>query len=468
MSAHRSVWCAAAVLCALAASAQGVDPAPDTTGDREAPAAGAGSGSETPAAESADQAAPDDGHAANRGPGTRFETQISFDQKVELKEYDEAIALGAELVRLTQQEFGPDSKETANALAALAHAQTLDGRYDDAEENYIRAVDTLQHVDGVFAPSLIPVMTGLGDNYESSGDYLNAVAAYNEARTVSRRVYGLLNEGQIELLDRMTESFLEMDQDDEADKQQQSALNLMLRVYQPYEPEALAARYKYAQWLRRTRRFDEERIQYDAAERIIREHYGEDSVQMVRPLMETAASYRAQGAPVSQGFAGLEEALDILERQPDPDSLTHATLLRDIGDWLTAFSRDEPTGAEYERAWRLLADVDNGEQLREEWFSGFDFIYREPMSQRGLSDAPDAPDGYVLVRFDVDTEGRTSNARIVESVPPGFKDETVLRHLRTARFRPRIEDGKVVDAHDLPLRFTYHYSPDVVSGDSDK
>lgn len=467
MSIQRSVWCAAALLCAIAASAQSADPVPETAADRATPVVGDGAEAEAPVAEGADQAAPAAGNAETQMPGTRFETQISFNQKVELKEYADAIALGAELVRLTQQEFGPDSKETADALAALAHAQTLDGRYEDAEENYISAVDTLQHIDGVFAPSLIPVMVGLGDNYESSGDYLNAVAAYNEARTVSRRVYGLLNEGQIELLDRMTESFIEMDQYDEAEKQQQSALNLMLRVYQPYEPEALAARYKYANWLRRSRRFGEERIQYDMAERIIQEHYGKDSVYMVRPLMEAAASYRAQGAPVSQALSGLQQALVILEQQPNPDPLTHATLLRDIGDWLSVFSRQDYDGAEYVRAWQLLADVENGEQLREEWFSGFEFIYREPMSQRGLSDDPDAPDGFVLVRFDVDRQGRASNARIIESVPPGFKDETVLRHLHTARFRPRIEDGKLVDAENLPLRFNYQYSPDAIADDSD-
>lgn len=453
MSAPRPVRCAATVLCAgilfLAdrAAAQPAEPEPDAV-DVEAPAADA---DPAPAAD-----------PASRLPDTRFEAQISFDQAVESQRYADAVALGAQLVRLTQQEFGDESMETAQALATLARAQALDGRYQDAEDNYIRAVDVIQDVDGVFAPALIPVMTGLGDSYQSSDDYLSAVAAYNEARTVSRRVYGLLNEGQIELLDRMTESFLSMEQYAEADEQQQAALNLMLRNHQPHEPEALAARYKYARWLRQSRRFGEERLQYDMAARIIQEHYGRDSVHLVQPLMETAASFRAQGAPVSQGLAGLTRAREILEQQADPDPLTHATLLRDIGDWQTAFSRQEFDGAEYEQAWQILGRVENGKALRDAWFSGLEFIYREPMSRRGLSTDPDAPDGYVLVRFAVEPDGRALDATIVESVPPGFKEESVLRHMRSARFRPRIEDGALVRADDLALRFTFRYSPDAV------
>ena len=82
------------------------------------------------------------------------------------------------------------------------------------------------------------------------GDYVDAVSAYSEARTVNRRAFGLLNEDQIPLLDRMTKSLIELNKPLEADQQQLEALRLVERSHPPESDEALAAIYKYAGWLR--------------------------------------------------------------------------------------------------------------------------------------------------------------------------------------------------------------------------
>ena len=49
----------------------------------------------------------------------------------------------------------------------------------------------------------------------------------------------------------------------------------------------------------------------------------------------------------------------------------------------------------------------------------------------------------VTVSFDIDKAGNTQNVMLVESDPPGLKDEAVLRHIRRSRFRPLIDDGAV-------------------------
>ena len=77
----------------------------------------------------------------------------------------------------------------------------------------------------------------------------NAVAAYSEARTVSRRAYGLHNTEQILLLDRMSRSLLDLNQLSEAEAQQVEALRLVQRAYPPASDEGLEAIYKYAEWL---------------------------------------------------------------------------------------------------------------------------------------------------------------------------------------------------------------------------
>jgi TonB family protein len=400
--------------------------------------------------------------AFNESPraATRFETQLDFTRLVEEQRFADALAIGDRLIELTIEEFGAISVQTAQAYAQLADAQRRAKEHTAAEENFHKSVDTYRKVDGAFSPLAIAPLTGLGDNYQDSGDYLNAVSAYSEARTISRRVFGLLNEGQIEMLDRMTVSLVSLNQPLEADEQQLEALRLVERNWSPESKEALAASYKYAAWLRDSGRFQEEREQYARALRIIRDTYGKDDPQQVRPLVGIGNSFRNQRIPEGQGVSALRDALALLLAEKDPNALAIAEVLRDLGDWEIAFNKVGYDGAEYRRAWQLLGDVDNGDSLRSAWFTGPAYVLREPISQRGISQEQDAPAGHVLVKFDLDAMGRSTNVVIVESEPPGFKDESVLRHVRRSRFRPQMANGELVPGAELALQFNYRYTPD--------
>jgi len=137
-------------------------------------------------------------------------------------------------------------------------------------------------------------------------------------------------------------------------------------------------------------------------------------------------------------------------------------VLRDLGDWAVAFNKVGYDGTEYRRAWELLGEVANGEQLRGEWFTGPTYVLREPISLRGLSEEQDAPRGHVLVSFDLDRTGQSGNVAVVESEPPGLKDEAVLRHIRRSRFRPQLAGGELINASALALQFNFRYSLDAV------
>lgn len=397
---------------------------------------------------------------------TRFEASIELERLIQAQDLDAAAAVGERLLTLTQEEFGETSAESANAHISLAQVQVANEDRTAAEEHYLDAIIIIREIDGAFSEALISPLLGLGDNYQDGGQYLNAVSAYNEARTINRRAFGLLDEGQIRILDRMSQSFLAMNEYEQADAQQRAALMLIERKHEQHSEEALDAIYKYAGWLRDRRRFTEEREQYQRAMRIIRDHYDEGSVLMVRPLNETGNSFRNQGAAVNQGITGLLTALELLESQEEPDELALAQVLVDIGDWETAFSRVGADGAAYRRAWQLLGNVDGGDALRQEWFGGIEYVFREPLSQRGLSSAPDALRGFVLVRFDLNELGHTENVTILESEPPDLKDEAVARHVRQSRFRPFMNDGEIVARRNLALRVTFRYAPTAIDGEN--
>jgi TonB family protein len=169
---------------------------------------------------------------------------------------------------------------------------------------------------------------------------------------------------------------------------------------------------------------------------------------------------RNQRLPDGLGIGSLQEALRLLQAAPEQDHVAIAAVLRDVGDWFVAFNRVGYDGAEYRRAWELLGNAQNGELLRQDWFTGPTYVLREPISLRDLSEEPDAPQGHVLVSFDLGTTGESANVAVVESMPAGLKDEAMLRHIRRSRFRPQMANGELVPVQGLALQFNFRYMPD--------
>jgi TonB family protein len=364
----------------------------------------------------------------------------------------DTVGRNEQFVASTVEQFGRKSLQAAEAYVGLADANRNAQQYAD-----LTAVEIYRAVDGPFTALAIGPLTSLGDSYREDNDDGNAVSAYSEARTVSRRAYGLHNEEQIALLDRLSQSLLDLNQLAEAEEQQVEALRLIQRANPPSSDAVLEGIYKYAEWLGQRLMFQLERDQYMRALRIIRSTYGERDVRQVHPLVGIGNTYRQERNPAGMGISSLQEGLALLLEQPERDSVAIAGTLRDIGDWSVAFDKTGYRGMEYQRAWQLLGSVPDGERLRREWFYGANYVLYEPISPRGLSNDPDALGGHVTVSFDVDTAGNSGNVTLVSSAPVGLKDEAVLRHIRRSRFRPLIENGELVAARGLAIQVKFRY-----------
>ena len=65
-------------------------------------------------------------------------------------------------------------------------------------------------------------------------------------------------------------------------------------------------------------------------------------------------------------------------------------------------------------------------------------------------------EGFVIVRFDVTTEGRVSNVAIVESTHPIFESAAVKAAERF-KFKPRIVDGIALETHGIRNLFRFEF-----------
>jgi tetratricopeptide (TPR) repeat protein len=389
-----------------------------------------------------------------------LELEILISDFVDEDRHLEAATVAEEVVeRLSIA--SPNSLSLGVAIANLAILQRRAELYDASEDNFQRAVDVIREVDGQFSEAAINPLIGLGVTYRARGDYYEAITVFEEARTVSRRALGLMNERQIDILDQLSNTLVRMKDYEEADRHQLMALQLQERIHGADTMESLPAIYKFAVWLRTSFRYQEERDQYIRAMNIIREFHDESHPAMVKPLRETGISFRVQKFAEGRGVSALRRALEIAESQPEPDKRLIAEILVDIGDWNVAFSKVGPSGDEYRRAWAILGELDDGDELRRAWFDSPRYVLRENPSNRGLIEAgeSDAVPGNVLVTFDVSDLGRTSGVAVVESQPPGLKDDSTARAINRSRFRPRMVDGEFVWVRGLARNFTYHYRP---------
>jgi len=385
-----------------------------------------------------------------------LELRFLLEDLIAAGDLEGAAELIARLLDLTEAQFGPESTELAEAHLLIGELRRLQGDYLAAEESILSAIEVYESQAGPLSAVLIGPFLNLGDTYNEAGDYTGAISAYSEARTIGRRIYGLLNEDQIEIIDDMTQAAVRLGQIEEAVNLQLEALTLVERTYDTNSLEAVEARYKFADWLRETGRFQEARLYYFEIQRIISREYDDDPVLMARLNRERAESYRDQDIGDSIGLSGLKDSVESLEELPDPPALLVAELYLDLGDWNVEFGRSTAIGDDYLSAWEWLGRVENGDQLRREWFDGLTVVEIDPISRRGLSNNPDDPLGYVEIHFTVDVAGRARDVEVANSFPPNFKDSAFIRQYREARFRPRIVDGAFVEVRRA-RRNEFHY-----------
>lgn len=76
-------------------------------------------------------------------------------------------------------------------------------------------------------------------------------------------------------------------------------------------------------------------------------------------------------------------------------------------------------------------------------------IYPERAAQRGI-------EGWVILEFSIDTEGRTSNARVIGNEPSGIFDSAALRSISKWRYSPRVVDGEPIQVDQVQVRLTFN------------
>tara|TARA_R110001592_G_scaffold363398_2_gene687930 strand:- start:291 stop:1115 length:825 start_codon:yes stop_codon:yes gene_type:complete len=139
------------------------------------------------------------------------------------------------------------------------------------------------------------------------------------------------------------------------------------------------------------------------------------------------------------------------------------------------YFQGQGTARDNNTAFRYLARaVELGNETAKELYAGFvDEPVKQPVNDEQLQEmlkereivkvAPIYPllaqqmglEGYVIVKYCVDREGRTTNVQVVDSMPEGVFDAASVVAARLFLYRPEIQNGIAVERHGVVNKFTY-------------
>lgn len=409
--------------------------------------------------------------------------------------YGEAVPLAQAIVRMLE-DADPGDGNLPGAWNNLGTTQLRAGDPASAIPSFLKAIDLLEATESISSRRLIAPLGGLGAAYAALDRHDLAAASLRHALAISRRADGLLNVGQLDLLEALVTSYEVIDDAAGIDRERRYAVQVVQQAYGPNDPRTVPMLSALADWYAATNRYAPARELYQRVVEIASVEDGGRNAATITGLLGVARSHRLQyvdhpesietphdvaaqspavpGGTIkmrvrlagpeeqqvrilsvkldSAGLAALTRALEILDSLADPPAELLAEVLLELGDWYIA-ARDTRRAIEaYERAWPLfetLATDAAPNPLR----SPRAVAYRPPFEatrSRSLSseEAVERNGEFVV---DVAADGFVSGVARVGgdlSLGRGWLVQKALAH---SRFSPRFEDGKPVATASVPF-----------------
>jgi len=398
------------------------------------------------------------------------------------EQYDEAETLAKSRIEFLLSDNLSHPAAAATALSDLALVQHMTHQYAAAVQNYSAAISLIENSEDNLSDKLVLPLRGLAQAQQLGGDFPLALESYERALHVSHVNDGPHTLGQVEILDAMSDAYIQAENYPAAFGLMERIRLLYERRYSPKSDELIPVLSKQAALLRRLNRFGDERDLYQQIVDILLENHDDDSLLLIEPYVALGRTYlhKVDGIvfrsePTTEtGETFLRRALVIAQNNPQADWQTEVDCLLALGDYFMVLGVNDQAKMQYRGAWDLMSTdaayldqrrvlLESPVSLRRPQLGKFsDFTYGwDPDNV----DADELIEGYMIAKFDVTERGRTSGIEVMEASPEGFsKMETRIRRgVRNFVFRPQYADGEPVRSTDHSYRHEFYYLPEDVN-----
>ncbi|MDP4783937.1 MAG: hypothetical protein NWS78_11550 [Gammaproteobacteria bacterium] len=425
------------------------------------------------------------------GVGVRLANQVLRETSTnQIDSFEDEVSLADSLAEMM----------AAESEAAIARLEAID--------NYNAVIADLEGDGGAWNGSLVEELTSLGTLLQQQGSHEEAIKVFDRAVHINRISLGLHSVEQVPAIESKIQSYLALNQWQDADLTFEYLYYIQRRAYGTRDPRLIPVLNSIAEWNLRAfhlghgealgMRLNNALMFWNAAARMVKTHFGPQDERFVTYLRGIASSsYLLSRNPEmmadlgrpefrnelavnrvhlgqsdsyeSRGYASGARALtEILRYEIDKrdDVLALADAFTNLADWYLIFGRRRAAEEQYSNAWRLLANQPNADALHKAYFGRIvpmpSFVGER---NRGYeldvvrqSDEPLDSD-YADLIFDVTDTGVVRDVRTLSAETEDNKNQLsrLRRVVRSSHFRPIIIDGIPQRSENNVFRYRYWY-----------
>lgn len=235
----------------------------------------------------------------------RPESEQEFWARYDKKDWSAAIDEARQLVEQARAQPG-DQLQLANALTLLGNAQLSSGDRVNAEAAYREALQITEAQGAGAGPAAVDPLRGLGYSLALLERHEEAIPYMERAVLIIRRSFGLFDPSQQSLLRQLAASLARTGRALDGQKQMLYLQRVGERAYGERDPRMSPVLCVVGDWYVDLGSFTLGRERYRAAVEIVERKLGKDDPALVLPLRALARSYLQEIYFIAQGYQPLE------------------------------------------------------------------------------------------------------------------------------------------------------------------
>ena len=420
--------------------------------------------------------------------------------------------------RLYYLEMPMAFEQGLNPLPLTSNQQTNWGPIEEGNQfaerantlrQYSSSLASIEEASGPWGSGLTEQLLAVGTLEQEQGNHIEAIESLSRAVHISRITNGLYTLDQVAALEKIIQSYIAVENWQDADIYQNYLFFIEHRAYGASDPRIIASLERLALWNMEMFsigfgealgvRLSNAQMLQNAAIRAVVIHFGEDdqrlpdlltslanSAYQVKMYPEYAAEvaqpeYRSQQESFRQklnertsiipdSFRTGEAALTAIVNYHYKTSgsiYDIAEAITHVGDWYLLFDRRRKQAEGlYLQAWELLRDEEEGDELIQRLFGSVaplpTFVTTPKNFQLRSSDIKiksSMEHSIADLSFSVTAAGAVRDIELLseETEENARRLARVSRDARVSKFRPIVIEGKPVQSDGVIFRYRYWY-----------
>ncbi len=391
----------------------------------------------------------------------RNQLQQNFLSLYDQERYQQSILTASEILNITQEIYGPKSQNLVNPLNNLASSYFMIGDFDQAIKLFLECIALIESKNNI-SSQLVSPLVALGLALNKSEQYNEAVEIFKRALHVNWVNNGFYNLEQIDIHDSLTESFIGLKNLEEANHHQSFQLGIYNNHFGKNSIKIDESLVKLAKWYRRSGQVLSERLVFEELLDRQSNRENQESKKLINTLQGISFSHRREGISMYDSVSPLKKALDIFAENQNQDLRLKLEILIDLGDTYTSYGRVSSANRAYQDCWQLIEEDSSLRPEIEERFSKpvrvrSIFIPERYPIDRPIDKNKTYKQGFLTVRFDVETTGKTNKVSIIESDPGELLDRVALSAIKKTIYRPTYIEAEAQRSEGLTIRHEFTY-----------